>query len=151
MKITLPNNEDHMIVGIWWQHEYQNMYDGYIHNIKNFEYLKPDTTDVWTGINMDAYHDGFNWDASKQGKEKRKEIVYFERPIYTKQVMLRELQFTAKAFNNWFPKGTSTNTFIDQGDYVPFNLGHDIFVQIELYGCPNYELNKRELNKHKTQ
>ena len=138
-----------MILGIWWQHEYQSMTNGYIHKINDFEYLTPDTTDNWKGINIDQYHDGFKWDASKQGKEKRKEIIYFERPIYTKQIKLREIQFTAKAWNSWFPKGTSTKDFIDQGEYVPFNLGHDIYVQIELYGCPNYDLNTSELTKNK--
>ena len=140
-----------MIVGIWWQHEYQSVTDAYIHDIKMFEWLKPDTTDKWKNVNFKQPHNGLTWDATTQGKEKRKEIVYLERPIYTKQVKLTELQFTAKAWHSWFPKGTSTNTFEEKGAYVPFNLGHNIFVQIELYGCPNYDVNKSEFIKNKIQ
>ena len=140
--ITLPNDEKHMIVGVWWQHEYQTTTAAYIHNVKKFLYLDTFEEGKWRTQNLKRYFNGFLWNATEQGKEKRKEIVYLENPVYTNQVKLNKIEFTAMPWNSWFPKGISSNTFIDQGSYVPYNLGHDLYVQIELFGCPNYDLNK---------
>ena len=127
-----------MIVGIWWQHEYQTTGRAYIHNIGDFRWLK--NGGDWLEANLKGHFDGFLWDATRQGNEKRKEIVYLQNPISTTTIILGEIEFTALPWNNWFPKGTRDNQFIDKGSYVPFNLGHDIYVQIELFGCPNYNL-----------
>ena len=140
--ITLP--EEHMIVGIWWQHERQGQSGAYIHNIQDFNWYN-ERLGKWVDIPFIGYFDGFLWDAAKRGNEKRKEIAYLQNPITTKKIHLSRIQFTAQAWNNWFPKGTSGNQYIDQGSYVPFNLGHDIFVQIELFGCPNYNLTEGKL------
>ena len=128
-----------MIVGIWWQHEYQTKETAYIHNIGNFRWFNSNLGD-WQSTSFKSYSEGVLWDATKQGNEKRKEIVYLQNPITTTTIILGEIEFTALPWNNWFPKGTSSNQFIDKGSYVPFNLGHDIYVQIELFGCPNYNL-----------
>ena len=140
ISITLP--EEHMIVGIWWQHEHQSMSTAIIHNIGEFTFVEQMSGD-WRTVPLTSFFDGFLWDAAKQGNEKRKDIAYLQNPIQTSKITLREIQFTATPWNSWFPKGTSTNQFIDQGSYVPFNLGHDIYVQIELFGCPNYDITER--------
>ena len=145
IKITLPDDEEHMIVGVWWQHEFVGMNEAHIRNVRKFEWLASGTSSTWMYQNLNNVHDDLKWDEAEEGKEKRRKIIYLERPIYTKQVKLKEIKFYAKPWNSWFPKGTSDNTFIPQGDYIPFNLGHDIYVQIELYGCPKYDMNKSEL------
>ena len=135
-----------MIVGIWWQHEYQTKETAYIHNIGNFRWFNSNLGD-WQSTSFKSYSEGVLWDATKQGNEKRKEIVYLQNPITTTTIILGEIEFTALPWNNWFPKGTSSNQFIDKGSYVPFNLGHDIYVQIERFGCPNYNLTEGKLQR----
>lgn len=141
ISITLP--DEHMIVGIWWQHEYQTMSNAIIHNIGKFSFLEQ-VSGNWKDVPLTSFFDGFLWDSAKQGNENRKDIAYLQNPIKTSRIVLGKIQFTASPWNKWFPKGTSTNQFIDQGSYVPFNLGHDISVQIELFGCPNYDVTERK-------
>ena len=142
ISIKLPNDENHMIVGIWWQHEYSSTTAGYIHNIEKF--MWKDSSD-WREMDMTSFFDGFLWDGENQAADKRKEIAYLERPIYTNEVRLMGIKYTAQPWNNWFPKGTGTKEVVDKGEYVPYNLGHDLYVQLELFGCPNYDMSQCKL------
>ena len=128
-----------MIIGMWWQSDYTTSTIAYIHNIREVQWLNPldnETTDIDL---KDFLPNGVTWQAHKQSKEKRKEIVYFRRPIYTSKLTLRKIEFTARKWNSWFPRETSTDTFIDSS-YVPYNLEHQIYVQIEIFGCPNFKV-----------
>ena len=69
--------------------------------------------------------------------------MYFTRPIHSHKVTLKKIYFTASDWPHWFPKRDYSSIFVDS-DYVPYNLGHDLYVQIELYGCPNYSLDHRK-------
>ena len=142
ISIKLPSDENHMIVGIWWQHEYSSTTAAYIHNIKKF--MWKDSSD-WREMDLTSFFDGFLWDGENQAADKRKEIAYLERPIYTNEVRLMGIHYTAQPWNNWFPKGTGATEVVDKGDYVPYNLGHDLYVQIELFGCPKYDMSRCKL------
>ena len=129
-----------MITGIWWQTDYTSKLHAYIHNIRGFSWEDPISTE-WQEVDLKNSHDGFTWDAKKQGKEKRKEIAYLESPVYTNKIILKKIEFSALSWDVKFPEGTRYYSYVDP-PYVPFNLGHDLFVQLEVFGCPNYELNK---------
>ena len=80
---------------------------------------------------------GYSWDSSyasdwkKAGKELRREITHLKRPLYTDSLTLSRIVFSASTWSG--------------DDYLRSKLGHDIKVQFELYGCPNYDLDKSKL------
>jgi hypothetical protein len=84
-----------MIIGIWWQHEYSSTTAGYIHNIEKF--MWKDSSD-WREMDLTEFFDGLLWDGEKQAADKRKEIAYLERPIYTNEVRLMGLSKYAISF-----------------------------------------------------
>ena len=80
---------------------------------------------------------GFPWDYSysatwkKAGKELRREITHLKNPLYTDSLTMSQFKFSAGRFPN------------EAG--IRSNLGHDINIQFELYGCPNYDLDRSKL------
>ena len=95
-----------------------------------------------TGTNDDrpiGPNRGYEWDSSysskwrKAGKEIRREISHLKHPIYTDEITMSSIIFSAEPFGN--------------ENVIRSKLGHNINVQFELYGCSNYDLDRSKLLK----
>lgn len=108
----------------------------------NVEYNIPsglgtsDTTGTNTNFIEAGFLRGYPWDDSfinnyrKAGKELRRELVHLKRPLYTDEFTLSRIQFTAKPFDDGNPA------------YLLPYIGHDLNIQLELYGCSNYDIER---------
>ena len=115
-----------------------------------FEYSIPSGlgTDETTGSTTTFAHNdldrGYSWDSSysgnyrKAGKELRRELVHLHRPLYTNEITLSKLIFSASPNGyNWIDGANR--------DYLYPELGHDLKIQLELYGCSNYNIEQSKL------
>ena len=81
---------------------------------------------------------GYPWDSSyvsnyrKAGKELRRELVHLKRPLYTDEFTLSNIMFSAKPFSDANPNNLMTQ------------IGYDLNIQLELYGCSNYDITRRK-------
>ena len=64
----------------------------------------------------------------RAGKDLRREIMHLARPLYTDSMTMSKFTFSAEKFSG--------------DDGLRWSLGHDINILFELYGCPNYDLDR---------
>ena len=90
--------------------------------------------DNWLAYSAKLPGRGNPWDSSysdvwrRAGKELRREITHLPHPLYTNSLTMSRIYFSAEQFSG------------DSG--VRWSLGHDINIQFELYGCPNYDIDR---------
>ena len=92
-----------------------------------------------TGVNTNwiprTIRRGYEWDSSfsakwkQAGKELRREITHLKNPLYTDSLTMSKIEFSADKVASY-------------DSHIRWNLGHVINIQFELYGCPNYDLDK---------
>ena len=91
-------------------------------------------------LNEGDFNRGYGWDNSyssnykKAGKELRRELVHLHKPLYTDEITLSNFVFSATP---------NAEEYANDGvlySKIFGDLGHDLKIQLELYGCSNYNI-----------
>ena len=121
VKVTLPSVS--LINAIWWSTSNKDSTNGVIVQFGKVDFNGPPVMGNNNGYTYNNLPS--NYQAEDQGNSNL-QVTYLKNPILTSQLTFSHIDYTASP---------------QSGQSIPhFNDGHNVLLQMELFGCNNYDI-----------